>query len=174
MIPRELEALFSQICTPVILATAGEEPHATPMNWYYDGYFWTSPAGGSKKVRNMLRNNKVCIACVEGMRRNGRGFILWGEIVSMETGFLTFLKNAFRMRTMLCKKSTIGVGPRLIRYSYIYARHPSVRYSVLPWKRYFAKIRILRGSYWLHDGVERQFDAEYSRRKEPEIGKTCI
>jgi hypothetical protein len=157
MIPRELEMLFHEIRTPVIFATAGDEPHATPMNWDYDGYFWISPAGGSKKVRNMLRNKHVCIACVEGMRRNGRGFIFQGEIVSMETGFLAFLKHAFIMRNMLTKRSTIGVSLKLLRYAYIYARHPSVHYSALPWKRYFAKIRILKGKYWLRDGVEHEF-----------------
>jgi hypothetical protein len=159
MIPRELETLFSQIRTPVIFATAGDEPHATPMNWDYDGYFWVSAAGGSKKVANMRRNRNVCIACLEGMRKNGRGFIFWGEIVSMETGVLAFLKHAFIMRNMLSKKSTIGVSLKLLRYAYIYARHPSVHYSALPWKRYFARIRILRGSYWLEDGVGREFIA---------------
>lgn len=157
MIPRDLEKLFSEIRTPVIFATAGEEPHATPMNWDYNGYFWISPAGGSKKVQNMRRNKKVCIACIKGMRRGGRGFLFWGEIVSMETGFTAFLKHAFILRHMLSRKSRIGVSLKLLRYAYTYAKHPSVHYSALPWKRYFAKIRITRGSYWLEDGVKMEF-----------------
>jgi hypothetical protein len=151
--------LFSQIRPPVIFATAGDEPHATPMNWDYDGYFWISAAGGSKKVQNMRRNKKVCIACLEGMEKGGKGFLFWGEVVGMETGFIAFLKHAFIMRNMLSKKSTIGVSLKLLRYAYIYARHPSVHYSALPWKRCFTKIKIQRGSYWLDDGVRREFIA---------------
>ena len=159
MIPRELVTLFMQIRTPVIFASAGDEPHATPMNWDYDGYFWISAAGGSKKVQNMRRNKEVCIACLEGMKKGGKGFIFWGEIVSMETGIVTFLKRAVIMRNMLSRKSRIGVSLKLLRYAYIYSKHPSVHYSALPWKRYFAKIKIQRGSYWLKDGVRREFIA---------------
>jgi hypothetical protein len=157
MIPAELENLFNQIRTPVILATAGEKPHATPMNWFYNGNLWISPAGGTKKIENMRRNKNVCIACLEDMRPGGRGFILWGRIESMETGFIAFLRHARILKSMLEKKSSIGVGIKLLRYARIYASHPSIRYSALPWRRYFVRIRILRGKYWLEKGKEVEF-----------------
>jgi len=161
MIPRELEELLTQIRTPVILATAGEEPHATPMNWFYDGDFWISPAGGTRKMRNMRKNKNVCIACLENMHPAGRGFVFWGRIEEMETGFLAFLRHAFILKSMLEKKSSIGVGIKLLRYARIYAGHPSIKYSALPWKRYFVKIRILRGRYWLDR--ERHGEKEFTR-----------
>jgi hypothetical protein len=157
MIPPELESMLGQIRTPVILATAGREPHATPMNWFYDGAFWISPAGGTKKLENMRRNRNVCIACLENMNPEGRGFIVWGRIEKMETGFPAFLRRGLILKHMLEKKSSIGVGLKLLRYARIYARHPSIRYSALPWKRYFVKIRILRGRYWLERGREVEF-----------------
>lgn len=157
MIPDELEDLFAQIRTPVILATAGDEPHATPMNWFYDGDFWISPAGGTKKLHNMRRNRNVCIACLENMHPDGRGFILWGRIEEMETGLLAFLRHAFILKSMLEKKSSIGVSMKLLRYARIYAAHPSIHYSALPWRRYFVKIKILRGHYWTEKGREVEF-----------------
>lgn len=157
MIPPELENLFIEIRTPIILATLGEEPHATPMNWFYNGEFWISPAGGTKKVRIMMRNRNVCVASLENMSPDGRGFIFWGRVERMETGFIAFLKHALILKGMLERKSSIGVGLKLLRYALIYARHSSIHYSALPWKRYFIKIKILRGKYWLKKGEEVEF-----------------
>lgn len=157
MIPPELEELLTQIRTPVVLATTDKEPHATPMNWFYNGDFWISPAGGTRKLQNMRKNKNVCIACLENMDPEGRGFILWGRIEKMETGFLAFLRHAFILKSMLEKKSSIGVGIKLLRYARIYAGHPSIRYSALPWKRYFVRIRIQRGRYWVEKGREVEF-----------------
>jgi|TARA_B100001971_G_scaffold187851_1_gene188809 hypothetical protein len=159
MIPKELITIFSQLRTPVIFATYGNAPHATPMNWNYDKYFWVSAAGGSKKVQNMRMNKKVCIACLEGMQKKGRGFMLHGTIVNMETGLLCLIKNIFILRKMLSNKSTIGISLKLLKFALIYAKHPSVHYSALPWKRYFIKIQIQRGSYWLKDGKKKEFIA---------------
>ena len=85
--------------------------------------------------------------------------MLQGIIVNMETGLLCLIKNIFILRKMLSNKSTIGISIKLLKFALIYAKHPSVHYSALPWKRYFIKIQIQRGSYWLEDGKKREFIA---------------
>lgn len=157
MIPEELEKMFAEIKTPVIFAS-GAVPHATPMNWCYEnGVFWISPAGGTNKVKRMKESRAVCIACLEGMKKNARGFMLWGEIASMETGMLAFLKHGFILKRMLNEKSeTAALGSKILRYARIYHAHPDVYYSAFPWRRHFAKIMPKKIVYWGEDGVKKE------------------
>lgn len=158
MIPKELEKMLAEIRTPVIFASGASKPHATPMNWCYEkGALWISPAGGTKKVERMKESSSVCVACLEGMRKGARGFMLWGEIVSMETGVKAFLKHALILKRMLNEKSeTAAFGRKLLKYAYVYYRHPDIYYSAFPWTRYFAKIMPKKIVYWLEDGIKKE------------------
>ncbi|MFQ6136511.1 MAG: pyridoxamine 5'-phosphate oxidase family protein [Candidatus Hydrothermarchaeales archaeon] len=161
MIPKEVEDMFSAIQTPVIFATAGDKPHATPMNWYYTGddTFWVSPVGGSRKIKNMLKNKNVCFATLDHMQRNERGFIVWGEIAKMETGFLALLKHFRTMRKALVEKSEMYFDTKTLKLTKTYYKHPDIYYKfAFPWKRYFVKIKMKKIRYWLGDGVEREVD----------------
>lgn len=162
MIPKELEKMFAEIRTPVIFASGASAPHATPMNWCYEkGVLWISPAGGTKKVKYMRESSAVCIACLEDMKKSARGFILWGKIASMETGFIAFLKRAFILKRMLNEKSeTAALGRKLLKYAYIYHSHPDIYYSALPWTRYFVRVVPKRIVYWLEDGVKKEVALE--------------
>ncbi|MFQ6136513.1 MAG: pyridoxamine 5'-phosphate oxidase family protein [Candidatus Hydrothermarchaeales archaeon] len=160
MIPGELVELFSEIQNPVIFATAGDKPHATPMCWYYTGddTFWVTPAGGTRKIKNMLQNKNICFANLEGMRRDGRGFMVWGEIAKMETGLLALLKHVKTMRKAFAEKAELYFDYKLLKMVTTYYRHPSVYYCVFPWARYFVKIKMKKIRYWLGDGVEREVE----------------
>ncbi len=120
------------------------------MNWKYrgDGVIWITPAGGTKKIKNILKNKNVCCANLEGMKKNGRGFILWGEIEEIDTGFLGLLKNSFIFKKTLKENSNMGLSLRTLKIMGIYHKDPSVYYSVFPWHRYFLKVKINRIKYW--------------------------
>jgi len=162
MIPKELEEMFSTITTPIIFATAGEKPHATPMNWFYldNGVIWMSPVGGSSKIKNMKMNRDVCFATVDGMQKGGRGFIVWGRISRMETGFIALFKNFGIMRRALKLRSKMSlIAPRTLRATWMLHVHPDIYYYFgKPWRRYFTRISICRVEYWLEDGVKKKID----------------
>ncbi len=153
--------MFSTITTPVIFATAGKKrPHATPMNWFYlgDSLVWISPVGGSSKIKNMLRNENVCFATIEDMQKDARGFRVWGRIIGMETGFLGLLKNFMTLKKTLNLRSKMSFKDiKTFKVTKMLHFHPDIYYQFgLPWRRYFARIRIDRVEYWLEDGVKKE------------------
>ncbi|RMF89855.1 MAG: pyridoxamine 5'-phosphate oxidase family protein [Methanobacteriota archaeon] len=159
MIPPELEAMFQEIQTPVIFATVDEYPHATPMNWLWlpdEGVFWFNPAGGTRKIRLLRKNGNVCFATVEGMKKGGRGFMVWGVVERFEYGFWALGRNWRIKARMLREKSEICFDRRILRFWLTYARHPDIHYSTLPWNAAFVRIRPKRIVYWLEDQVERE------------------
>ncbi len=154
MIPDEIERLLYKIKEPIVFATGYSPPHATSMNWKYlgDGHIWISPAGGTKKIKNLLENKNVCCANLEGMKRDGRGFILWGEIEEIGTGFWGLLKNSLIFKKTLKENSNMDLSLRTLKIMWIYHKDPSIYYSVFPWKRYFLRVKINRIKYWLGNG----------------------
>jgi hypothetical protein len=167
MIPPELKEMFEEIRTPVIFATDDEYPHATPMNWLWlekEGLFWFNPAGGTRKLRNMEQNSFVSFGTVEDMKKEKRGFVVWGEIVKFEYGFRALARNTLVKKRMLEKKSQICLDLRILRFWITYARHPDIHYSTLPWKAGFVRVRPRRILYWLEDQAEKEivFDEKAS------------
>ncbi|MEE8168611.1 MAG: pyridoxamine 5'-phosphate oxidase family protein [Candidatus Hydrothermarchaeales archaeon] len=160
MIPEELGKMFSEIQNPIVFATSDGTPHMTPMNWYYLGgdVFWVTPAGGTRRIKNMLANRNVCFANLEHMKKNGRGFIVWGEILTMETGLLALLKHFKNLRRALVEKSEMYFDFRMFKFAKTYHRHPHIYYSIFPWTRYFVKIKMKRIKYWLEDGVAKELN----------------
>ncbi|MFQ5975675.1 MAG: pyridoxamine 5'-phosphate oxidase family protein [Candidatus Hydrothermarchaeales archaeon] len=160
MIPKELEEMFSTIKTPIIFATADKKPHATPMNWFYLGNntIWVSPVGGSSKIKNILKNKNVCLATVEGMRKGARGFVAWGGIIKMETGFIALLKNFRTLKKALKLRSKMSLkDSRTMKVTRMLHIHPDIYYNfAMPWKRYFLKIEIKRAEYWLKDREKKE------------------
>ena len=160
MIPEALAEMFSTITTPIIFATAGEKPHATPMNWFYldNGVIWLSPVGGSSKIKNMLHNNNVCFATVEDMQKGARGFVAYGKITEMKTGFIALLRNFSIMIKALKLRSKMSIAdPKTLKVTSMLHFHPDIYYYFgMPWRRYFVKIKIDRVKYWLGDGVEKE------------------
>ena len=154
MFPHEVEKLFYEIKDPLVFATGDGRPHATSMNWQYtgNGSIWISPAGGTKKIENILENKNVCCGNLENMSKDGRGFIFWGEIEKAETGFIALLKNSIIFKKTLKEKSDIGLSIRTLKMLWIYHTDPSIYYSVYPWKRYFLKVKINRIKYWEGNG----------------------
>ncbi|MFQ5975677.1 MAG: pyridoxamine 5'-phosphate oxidase family protein [Candidatus Hydrothermarchaeales archaeon] len=160
MIPHEVEKLFTEIKDPIVFATGDGTPHATPMNWQYtgNGSIWISPAGGTKKIKNILKNKNVCCANLEGMNKGSRGFILWGEIEEMETGLWALLKNFRVLKKTLNEKSNINLDFRTLKMLWVYHNDPSIYYSVFPWDRYFLKVKINRVKYWDGKGVKGEIE----------------
>jgi general stress protein 26 len=163
MIPSELKAMFEEITTPVIFATVDRYPHATPMNWLWledEGVFWFNPAGGTKKIELMKKNGNVCFGTIDGMKKEKRGFIVWGEIVKFEYGFWALGRNAFVKKKMLVKKSQICFDIRILKFWRAYSKHPDIHYSTLPWKAAFVRVKPKRIMYWNDDQVEKEIYLE--------------
>jgi len=154
MLPDVVEKLLYEIKDPLVFATGDGKPHATSMNWQYtgNGSMWISPAGGTKKIKNILKNKNVCCANLDGMKKDARGFIFWGEIEKAETGFRALLKNSMIFKKTLKDKSNIGVGLKTLKLMQIYHANPSIYYSVFPWNRYFLTVKINRIKYWGGNG----------------------
>ncbi len=160
MIPPELEAMLNEIKTPVIFATGNIYPHATPMNWLWlrnEGLFWFNPAGGTKKLVNMKRNRRVCFATFDGMKKDGRGFIVWGEITRFEEGLIGLIKNLLIKIRMLLEKSEINFfTSKIYRFWRVYAKHPDIYYSTLPWVAAFVRVKPRKIKFWLDDQKEKE------------------
>jgi hypothetical protein len=159
MIPPELKAMFEEIRTPLMFTTVSDYPHTTPMNWLWlgkEGVFWFNPAGGTKKIDNMKKNRNVCFGTVDGMKKGGRGFIVWGEVVRFEYGFWALGRNALIKKRMLTQKSQICFDLRILRFWITYARHPDIHYSTLPWDAAFVRVKPSRIVYWLEDQKEKE------------------
>lgn len=162
MIPPELGDMFEQVKTPVIFATIDEYPHATPMNWLWlkrEKLFWFNPAGGTKKIHNLKNNRNVCFGTIEDMKRNGRGFIVWGEMVGFSYGFMGLIKDMLIKIRMLKEKSGIKfLNPTTYKFWRTYARHPDIHYSTLPWKAAFVRVKPSKIRYWSKDRIEKEIE----------------
>ncbi len=160
MIPEELAEMFEQIKTPVIFATGNEYPHATPMNWLWlkrEKLFWFNPAGGTKKIQNLKSNRHVCFGTVEDMQKDGRGFIVWGEMVGFSSGFKGLIRDLFIKIRMLKEKSGIKFfNPGTYKFWRTYARHPDIHYSTMPWNAAFVRVKPDRVRYWTEDQTEKE------------------
>jgi hypothetical protein len=159
MIPTELEEMLGEIRTPVMFAAIDRYPHATPMNWLWlksERVFWFNPAGGTRKIELLKRNGNVCFGTVDGMKKKGRGFMVWGEIKRYEYGFWALGRNTRIKMRMLKEKSQIGFGKKILKFWITYARHPDIHYSTLPWVAAYVRVKPKRIVYWLDDGVEKE------------------
>jgi hypothetical protein len=163
MIPPELESLFEEIGAPVIFGIDDEYPHATPMNWLWlnrENLFWFNPAGGTKKIKLLKRNKYVCFGTADEMKEGKKGFIVWGEVVKYEYGFWALGRNARIKKRMLVEKSGLRFNAGLFKFWSIYAKHPDIHYSTLPWEAAFVRVKPTRIVYWLDDGIEKELTLE--------------
>ncbi len=155
IIPTELFLMFEKIRSPAILATARDEnhPHLAPIIWWFSGpCFCFSSTGGSIKNRNMIANKRVSLVAVDGMKKNGRGFMVEGFVVSMEYGILPFIRNLRKFNYALkTKVKSSLLSKDLIKHHIIYSRHPDVNYSIGPAKRVLVKIKPKKIKYWTED-----------------------
>ncbi|MFV2040819.1 MAG: pyridoxamine 5'-phosphate oxidase family protein [Candidatus Hydrothermarchaeales archaeon] len=160
MIPFELEEMLGEIRTPVMFAAVDQRyPHATPMNWLWlksEGVFWFNPAGGTRKIKLLQRNENVCFGTLDEMENDARGFMVWGEITRFEYGFWALGRNRMVKKQMLIEKSQIKFNLGLLKFWRTYARHPDIHYSTLPWVAAFVRVTPKRIVYWQGDGVEKE------------------
>ena len=159
VIPPELEVLFEEIKTPVIFATVDDYPHATPMNWLWlkdEEVFWFNPAGRTRKIELLKKNGNVCFGTVDEMKKDKKGFMVWGEVVKFEYGFWALGKNALIKKRMLAKKSQICLDLRILKFWIAYSRHPDIHYSTLPWIAAFVRVKPKRILYWQGDQIEKE------------------
>jgi|GEM_PF-3791902 len=159
MIPAELGEMLGEIRTPVMFTAVDKYPHATPMNWLWlkdEEVFWFNPAGGTRKIKLLQQNGNVCFGTRDEMKKDARGFIVWGEITRFEYGFWALGRNRKVKTQMLKEKSQLKFNLGLLKFWRIYARHPDIHYSTLPWVAAFVRIKPKRIVYCLDDGVEKE------------------
>lgn len=159
MISAELEEMLGELRTPVMFASVDRYPHATPMNWLWlksEGVFWFNPAGNTRKIELLKRNGSVCFGTVDGMKKKGRGFMVWGEVVRFEYGFWALGRNISIKMRMLKEKSKTRYNRKILKFWITYARHPDVHYSTLPWVAAFLRVKPKRIVYWQEDGIEKE------------------